>query len=36
MGNKVDGIVVDIKSFTQRLKDMEDLFNKVFEKGSRF
>lgn len=32
----IDGIVVDIKSFTQRIKDMDEIFNKVFEKNCRF
>jgi hypothetical protein len=32
----IDGTVVDIKSFTQRIKDMDEIFNKVFEKGCRF
>lgn len=32
----IDGIVVDIKSFTQRIKDSEELFKKTFDKGDRF
>jgi len=32
----LDGIVVDIKSFTQRIKDLSSMFKTIFYEGSRF
>jgi len=29
-------VVVDIKSFTQRIKDSEEMFSKIFNRRDRF
>lgn len=32
----IDGVVVDIKSFIQRIKDSEEMLSKIFSENDRF